>query len=257
MNTCLNRFFPAALLLTCLMATIAMCPTQGLSADSDLTFYNDSFETLNEDIWERAQLTFNEEQLDNFKLGNLEIVDNRLRFSTKTGGFSKAGLSSRYVIKGDFDVQIDCQVEFNRSMSKMDHFINFVALTRAKNFNASQKAIVSLGYRSGRRGPSISFIHIKNLKREKFKYERISNFKGSLRLVREGRQVTGYYKPEGSSRWRALGSSPSFPKKNVMVGLVLQNFAPKRKKIKATRPVEVYFDNFTINRAEEVIENEI
>jgi len=245
------------LLIVCLVYTFFSCPAQVLSADSDLSFYNDAFETFNEDIWDRAQLTFNEEQLDNFKLGDMEIVDKRLRLRTKTGGFSKAGLSSRYVIRGDFDIQITCDVKFNRSMSGMDQFVNFVTMNKADNFNDSQKAIISLGYRSGRKGPAIAFLHIKNQKREKRNWEKTSNFKGALRLVREGKKVTGYYQPAGSSRWRTLGSSSSFTTHDVMVGFVLQNFGTKRKKINATRSVEAYFDSFRINQAEEVIEDEI
>ena len=256
METASNRPLTIFLMIIWLAAAGVLTPVK-TSADDDFTRYNDTFESLREDNWDRAQLTFNDEQLDNFKLGDLDIVDNRLRISTKTGGFSKAGLSSRYSIRGDFDVQIDCQVKFNRSMSGMDHFVNFVALTRAENFNASQKATVSLVYRSGQRGPAIAFMHIQNQKKVKRKHQKISNFNGVLRLVREGQKMTGYYQPEGSSRWRTLGSSSSFATEDVMVGFVLQNLASQRKKIKAASPVEVYFDNFRINQAGEVIEDEI
>jgi hypothetical protein len=55
----------------------------------------------------RRQYTFNEAHLDNFKRGDKDIIDGRLIISTRPGGFSKAGLSARYKLQGDFDIQVD------------------------------------------------------------------------------------------------------------------------------------------------------
>jgi hypothetical protein len=256
MKTSLKRLFPTFLLIACLSVAGTINLRKALSDDSDFARYNDTFETLNEDIWDRAQYTRNEEQLKNFKLGNLEIVDNRLQITTRTGGFSKAGLSSRYVIRGDFDVQIDCHIKFNTSLS-MDQLANFAVANVAESFKASQVVMISLGKNSNRRLPVLAFLHIKNQKRASFNHRDTGDFHGTVRLAREGKKVTGSYKREGSSRWYTLGSSSSFTREDVIVGFTVQNFQMRCKEIKAAGSVAATFDNFRINHAGEVIEDEI
>ena len=71
---------------------------------SELAYYCDTFDSLREDVWEKAGFVFSAAQLGNLKIADMTIEEGRLRIDTKTGGFSKGGLVSKFTIRGDFDV---------------------------------------------------------------------------------------------------------------------------------------------------------
>jgi hypothetical protein len=81
------------------------------------------------------------------------------------------------------------------------------------------------------------------------------NFRGSLRIVRAGNKVSTYYKKEGGS-WKKRDTFPSSGG-HARVGLVVQNYAMQRTSIHATAPVIGKLDNFRINAAQDIIEEEI
>jgi hypothetical protein len=53
---------------------------------SELAYYCDSFDSLREDVWERAGFVFSAAQLGNIKIADMTIENGRLRIDTKTGG---------------------------------------------------------------------------------------------------------------------------------------------------------------------------
>jgi len=253
----LNRVAFAARVLLCLAAVLALYPALTRAADSELAYYSDTFETLNEDNWDRAQYTHNAAQLKNFKLGDLDIFDNRLRMRTKPGAFSKAGLSSRYVFRGDFDIQIDCHFDFIRSLRGMDQYVSFAVSNKPEYAETWWVAMIRLEQRANRRAPRITFLSVKNRKAVVVNPKDTGNFHGTLRFVREGKKMTGLLRREGSQRWHTLGYTSHFTSEDVFVGFVLQNFQVKRKSIDATDPIEVVFDNYKINHADEIVEDDI
>ena len=248
--------FHTAMVLSAFILLILSSP---VPSETDLSIYNDSFDALGMDFWEDAQYTFNESQLDNFKLGDKDIVDGRLVISTKPGGFSKAGLSARYKLHGDFDIQVDCRVDFDASNRGMDHVVSFAAGHRGtgKSFNSTEWGIIRLEKRARKRAPRIVFMHVQAFTPKVYRHKEIDSFSGSIRLVRKGRKMTGYYRPEGTNSWRVLGSASWFPKGDATLGIVVQNFQARRTKIEADKSVSATFDNYRINHADEVIEDEI
>ena len=96
-----------------------------------LAYYNDSFDRLREDVWDKAGYMHSEPVRANFRQANMVIEDGKLRIDTQTGSFSKGGLASRYVIKGDFDIQIDCHIDFLNGFQDMDQVVAFAVLDRA------------------------------------------------------------------------------------------------------------------------------
>ena len=257
MHLYLNRSTFAARLLVCLVIAFTLAQALAWAADPDLAYYSDTFETLNEDNWGRAQYTHNEAQLKNFILGELEIADNRLHMRTKPGAFSKAGLNGRYVFRGDFDIQIDCHFDFKRLVRGMDQYVNFGVSNKPEHSEAWWVALIKLEQRANRRPPRISFLSVKNRKAVVSKHMDTGDFHGTLRFVREGKKLTGIFRRESSGRWHTLGYTLHFTSEDVFVGFVVQNFQTKRKSIDATDSIEVVFDNFKINHADAIIEDEI
>ena len=253
----LTYFLSTAWLFFGLMAATGLLPAQAPGADADLAYYNDVFNALQEDIWDRAQYTHNPDQMKNFKLGDLEIAGNRLVMSTRPGAFSKAGLNSRYVFRGDFDVQIDCRLEFQKSLREMDQVVTFGFSNRPADNDIWRLALIRLEKKANRRSPRVIFLDVKNQRAASYQHQDTDDFNGSLRFIRKGRKMTGLIKKEGSGRWQTLGYSSHFTAEDVFAGFSLQNFDNKRRTINATETIKVVFDNYRINHADEIIEDEI
>lgn len=243
--------------LFCLIAALTAVPAAGLGGEADISAYSDTFGSLNENLWDRAQYTNNDAQLQNFKLGNLEISSGRLRITTRPGGFSKAGLSSRYVFRGDFDIQIDCHYSFKNGRRGMDQVTGFAVSTKLEDSPTWRVAQIRLEKWADRRSPRIVFLNVKNRKAVSYQYRDTGDFHGTLRLVREGKKIRALYRAEDAERWQTLGYTSHFTGEDVFTGFVLQNFSPRRKKISAEESLEVVFDNFKINHAKEIVEDEI
>ena len=101
----------------------ANLPSEKSLAQGGLAYYNDSFDRLREDVWEEAQLPYSG------KISHMPLIaveNGKLKISTRTGDFCKGGLGSRYTLKGDFDIQVDCQMDFLEWASGMDQVLLFV-----------------------------------------------------------------------------------------------------------------------------------
>ena len=84
----------------------------------------------------------------------------------------------------------------------------------------------------------------------------ISNFDGTLRIVRKGSKITTLYRTKGGKEWKTLDTLWS-TSNDLWFGFQLQNFTAKRTSITAKAPITATFDNFRINAAEEIIEGDI
>jgi hypothetical protein len=221
-----------------------------------LVYYSDSFDELRTDLWEKAGYAHNKAQEANFKLANAEIKDGRLRVKTETGCFSEGGLGTKFAFKGDFDVQIDCKIDFVGGVHDMDQLLVFVALGKEKEIEKSDT--VSLGLlKKGGRDFSIIFSAIReNGRLHPGKWHKTGSFDGSLRILRIGDELSTLFKKKGDAGWKKIDTC-RFTPREIMLGFKLQNFVLNRTSITAKSPITATFDNFRINAAEEIIEEEI
>jgi len=87
-------------------------------------------------------------------------------------------------------------------------------------------------------------------------WHRTGDFYGTLRFVRTGHEISTLYKKQGEKQRRKLNTFPS-TRNDAIVGFALQNFIVKRNSITAKSSIIAKFDNFKINAAQEIIEEEI
>ena len=128
-----------------------------------LAYYNDAFDRLSFDLWEKAALTFTPSQLANFKPADMDIEGGKLRIKTQKGHFSKGGLVSKYVFRGGFDVQVDCQMNFLQKTVGMDQGLVLTVLEKQKETEMPNSAIIGLAKRQGRKS-TIYTIYYENSK---------------------------------------------------------------------------------------------
>ena len=226
----------------------------GVPADQ-LSYYADSFDAPKRDLWEIAAFS-QSGQLRNFKMADVAYEGGRLKIQTQTGAFSSAVVTSKFILKGDFDIQIDCQIQFLKHKVNFDQLLYFEVIEQGKTFQASQSAVFVINKRYDMGTGIIGAIQRRTGEYVRGNLRQIDGFYGTLRLVRTDDRITMFYRKQGSSSWRKLDTL-LFTKDNVAVLFALHNFITGRTAINATEPVIAYFDNFRINAAGKVIEKEI
>jgi hypothetical protein len=255
--------FITGFLLLVFLAALLSCETDKAQLkiennlpSSELAYYCDSFDSFREDIWERAGHVFSAAQLGNIKIASMTIEEGRLRIDTKTGGFSKGGLVSKFTFRGDFDVQIDLQINFVAGEFDMDQSLGFGALEIADTMRRNRLLSIGLLKMGKRNKGGIRAGYLQGGKYHSGYWHPVDNFKGSLRFVRIGGEVSTFYRNQGQTRWTKMCTLPS-SQKDTIFGIVLQNFVKERNSIEATRSITGWIDNFTINAAQKIIESEI
>ena len=219
-------------------------------------YYNDNFDKLREDLWDKAGYMHSEPVRANFRQAKMVIKDGKLRIDTQTGSFSKGGLASRYVIRGDFDIQIDCHIDFLNGFQNMDQFVAFVVLDRGGEIGKMDSVVIGLVKRGTR---MFNFVFSGRTQKSKYrlgKYNRVGDFNGTLRIERIEDNISTFYKIQGEREWRELGTFRS-TLGDIQLGFKLQNYTHDRESITAKSPVTAKFDNFRINAAQEIIEEDI
>jgi hypothetical protein len=246
----------SVLILGCVTPEKASVKIESRLSQKELSYYNDSFDKLRDDLWDRAGYVRYETQLENIKLADMIIDDGKLVIKTKTGEYSKGGLSSRYALRGDFDVQIDCHLDFFHETLNMDQLISFAVLDRASQIE--QINLVTIGLiKQGEILNSAIYTGYRKLgKYAKVSAKGIGDFRGSLRIVRVGSEVSTFYKAGGEREWCKMGSI-LFNANDVMVGFIASNFVIRRQGITASESITAAFDNFRINAAQGIVEEEI
>jgi hypothetical protein len=221
-----------------------------------LDYYNDSFEKLREDLWERVGLAWNPDQLANLKIADMSVENGHLRIRTKSGGFSKGGLATKYRLRGDFDVQVDCRIDFLKGNPGIDQFLVFCVLERG--VNSRNFKLISISLLKKKDGGQSGFFSSLRGKGEyqPGNWKNTDNFNGTLRIVRTGGTVTTLYRRKGRPEWTKMNTFPSNGD-DATVAFAIQNFIITRKTIRASSTVTATFDNFRINAAREIIEEEI
>jgi hypothetical protein len=221
-----------------------------------LAYYNDSFDKLRTDLWDKAGYAHNKAQEANFKLAKMEIKDGKLWVRTETGCFSKGGLTSKYTLRGDFDIQVDCQIDFLKGLYDMDQSLNFLVIEKGTAIGKDNTVFLCLYKKGGRDFSTIFSAVRKNGRFHRGDWYKIKNFDGGLRIVRIGDEISTLFKRKGDTEWKKMDTFQSTPK-DIILGFKLQNFVTNRSSITARSPITATFDNFRINAAEEIIEEEI
>jgi len=223
---------------------------------SKLVSYNDSFDKLRTESWEKAGYVYNKEQEANFKLAKMWIQDGKLWMQTETGCFSKVGWSFKPGLRGDFDIQVDCQIDFLEGVYNMDQLLIVLVIERGKAIMKGDWVILRLGKYGGNDYAEIRSASMNDGKYHPGNSHDINNFDGTLRIVRKGSKITTLYRTKGDKEWKTLDTLWS-TSNDLGFGFQLQNFTAKRTSITAKAPITATFDNFRINAAEEIIEEDI
>jgi len=221
-----------------------------------LAQYNDSFDRIQWDLWEEAGIVYSEAQMENYKPADIRAENGEVVIVTRTGCFSKGGLGSKYSIRGDFDIQLDCRMDFPQGPQDVDQIATFVVFQKGQKLSEINSVQIGLSGREGLVKRYLFFNYLRDGANHLVKALEIDGFQGTFRLVRIGDQVAGLYKTREDTDWKELGRAP-LSSEEVLVGFKVQNFLVHRTHLKASVPVKGVFDNFRINAAEEVIESEI
>jgi len=250
LSVAFSAFFPG-----CVTDTASLKIEKTLP-QSKLAYYNDSFDKFRSDLWDKAGYTHNKEQEANFKLAKMRIRDGKLWVRTETGCFSKGGLGSKYGLRGDFDIQVDCHIDFLEGLYDMDQLLTFLIVEKGKDLETMDSATLGL-YKKGADDSNTIFSGFR--KDGNFHYgdwHRVGNFDGTLRIVRIGDGISTLFKRKGDAEWKKIDTLRSTPN-DVMIGFKLQNFGTIRTSITASSPITATFDNFRINAAEGIVEEDI
>jgi len=221
-----------------------------------LAYYNDSFDKFRTDLWEKSGYIYNEAQEANFKLAKMRIQDGKLWVQTETGCFSKGGLGFKYGLRGDFDIQVDCQIDFLEGVHGMDQLLTLLVVERGKPILTGDSVFLRLLKDVGNDTGDILSASLNNGRYHPGNSREVNSFDGTLRIVRKGSNITTLYKTKGTNKWEDISTFWS-TSNDLAFGFLLQNFTIKRTSITANAPITATFDNFRINAAEEIIEEEI
>ena len=220
---------------------------------------SDPISSFSNEMWDMVGFTWNDKQLANFIAADVENSEGRLKIKTKTGGFSFGGKGSKFLLKGDFDIQTDLKFDLLRKYKKFDQ-IAFFSIHHGgenlKDFFDRKLISFSVARIEGKRGKFSVRAQMNRNKSKKYYKTFINSIDGSLKFVRVGHNVTAYYKESGQSKWNKLASIP-FITKPVMVTIGLRNYSFKRTSISASDSIMAIFDNFSINSSQGIIEADI
>lgn len=226
-------------------------------AQDKLAYYNDSFDTLREDLWGKSAPASQSQAL-NFKLADVGIENGEFKVVTKTGSFSAGGLVSKYKLRGDFDVQVDCHIDFLDGVQDMDQVLYFVVMEQGVPFSLSHSVAIGVNKAKGENKSFISTGYREKGRRHFGDWHQIGNFHGTFRIVRKGDKISTFYKKERETGWKKMNTFQSTTN-DLVLNFVLTNYivGKPRYVITANSPISARFDNFIINAAQGVIEEEI
>ena len=258
-----KAFFISGFLLLAFLGELLSCATDKAPLQitnslpqNELAYYNDSFDTIREDLWNKAGYIALEEQMQNFKLADMHIANGKLIIRTKPGSFSKGGLATKYALRGDFDVQMDCRIDFLKGESGMDQFMNILVIDKSGKIGKGSAVVINLRMGdSSFQGWLGSEAFINGL-RIKGSSQKTENFNGTLRILRTGSDISTLYKKRGAYGWKKIHTF-LINRNDMLFGFQVRNYFNKRTFIWGTNPISAEFDNFRINAAHEIIEEEI
>jgi hypothetical protein len=255
--------FITGLLLLASLSALLSCATdkaplqiENSLPQDELAYYNDSFDEMREDLWDRAGYLYKEEQIHNFKLADTRFENGKLIISTKTGSFSKGGLGSKYALRGDFDLQLDCRIDFLKDAPGMDQLLNILVVDKSEKIGKTDTVVINFSKGGMSHQGWLGSGAIINGFWRKGSSKMMENFDGALRILRKGKYISALYKKKGDSEWSKIYTF-RVTENDMKFGFTVRNFFAKRTRIQATQSISAEFDNFRINAAHEIIEEEI
>ena len=234
----------------------APLPIENSLPQDELAYYSDDFDHMREDIWDRAGYLYREEQVQNFKQADLRFENGKLIIRTQTGSFSKGGLSSKYALRGDFDIQLNCRMDFPEGISGMDQVFSIGVFDKSLKKGKMNIVMIGLSLEGGFTQRHLFSNCIVNGKRKRGGSQRTENFNGAFRFVRTGKTISTLYRKAGEAEWIKMYTF-RVTDKDMIVGFQLRNFFGNRITIQANHSISAEFDSFKINAAQEIIEEEI
>jgi hypothetical protein len=251
------------ILLAAIVGSLLSCATdkaplqiENSLPQSELDYYNDSFDVMREDLWNRAGYLSNEEQMQNFQLADMRFENGKLIIRTRTGRFSKGGLGAKFAFRGDFDVQLDCRIEFLKGTSGMDQLLNILVIDKSGKIGQSDFVVINLAMGEGSYMGRLNSRGFTNGRWTHIYSDGMENFNGTLRILRKGKNISTLYKKKGSGTWSKIHTFGA-TEKDMIFGFQLRNFFANRTSIGAMHSISAEFDNFRINAAHEIIEEDI
>ena len=261
-----NVCFMIGFLLIFFFAALLSCATDQAPLQivktlpqSEIAYYNDPFDKMREDLWDRAGFLYREEQMQNFKQADMRFENGKLIIQTQTGSFSKGGLATRYGLRGDFDIQLDCHMDFIKGVSSMDmdQVLSFGVYDQSTKFGEMAAAIIGLSMKGGLDQGYIFSNCFKNGEFKRGGSHKTENFNGSFRIVRTGKDIHTFYKNNGATpEWTKM-TTYRLTDGDMMMGFQLRNFFAQRTSLQASYSISVEFDQFKITAAQQIIEEEI
>jgi len=261
-----NACFMIGFLLIFFFAALLSCATDQAPLQivktlpqSEIAYYNDPFDKMREDLWDRAGFLYREEQMQNFKQADMRFENGKLIIQTQTGSFSKGGLATRYGLRGDFDIQLDCHMDFIKGVSSMDmdQVLSFGVYDQSTKFGEMAAAIIGLSMKGGLDQGYIFSNCFKNGEFKRGGSHKTENFNGSFRIVRTGKDIHTFYKNNGATpEWTKM-TTYRLADRDMMMGFQLRNFFAQRTSLQASYSISVEFDQFKITAAQQIIEEEI
>jgi hypothetical protein len=247
----------AALAVACSHEAPAVKPVQMLPSEK-LALYNDSFDSLRSDLWEKIGFIRGATVRSNFRQADVSTENGRLKVETKTGDYSSSGISSKFCFRGDFDVQVDCDIQFLQEAGTMDQLIYFLAsdITAELEDSKLENVVLELD-KEGTGDAYIMGFSLRQGKRERCYIRKLGDrFMGSLRIARSGNQIRLMVAAAPGGEWQPVCAYYR-PVHDTRINLGVRNFFERRVSIQADWPLVVHFDNFRVNSAQEIIESEI
>jgi len=232
--------------------------TENSLPQDQLAYYSDPFDKIRDDLWDRAGYLYREEQIQNFKQTDMHTDNGKLVLRTKTGSFSKGGLATRYALSGDFDIQLDCRMDFGKVISRtdMDQLFSFGVIEKSLSAGKMNFAVIGLVMQGGLGQGGIFSNCVVNGKRIRGGTHRTEKFSGSLRILRKGNYIDVLYKKIETTEWTKMNTY-RMGGIDMRVGFQLRNFVNTRTTIRANHSISTEVDRFIINAAQEIIEDEI
>ena len=223
---------------------------------SEIAYFNDSFDNMREDLWDRAGYLYRKQQMQNFKPALMHFKDGKLTIETRTGGFSKGGFGSRFAFRGDFDFQLDCRMNFIKGVYGMDQVFALGVVDPGLKTGKSSFMSIGLSMKGGMNQAFLFSNYSVDLRRKKGYSKQIKYFNGSFRILRVGKKISTLYKKKGSIEWIKMDTF-SATADDMLVGFQIRNFFANRTSIRANYSVTAVIDKFQINSAQQIIEDEI
>jgi hypothetical protein len=224
---------------------------------SQLEYFSDSFDTFQEGLWEKVPVHMPKTVKEgDFRLGDISIDKGKLKISTKPDCFSKVAIVSKFTLRGDFDIQIDCDTDFMEGKLDRDHYLFFINLHKVKEL--AKRTIVGISFfKKGENNPGVFRSGLWSHRRfHGQKRLELDRFHGSVRFVKVGQKISTLFKTGGELKWKEMATFPCATEDfKIVIGL--QNFIGRKSLTPAKSSISAMVDNFKINAAENIIEEEI